>query len=117
MSAYLYEALQLNQVTAEGVENMFGVNVIGPDQGWDSHTLRIFRLGPGGYSPHHKHDWEHVNCVIKGQGRLYIGQEVFELNERDFAFIPANAMHQFENTSNEDFEFVCIVPSRQADTR
>ncbi|NOY89475.1 MAG: cupin domain-containing protein [FCB group bacterium] len=30
----------------------------------------------------------------------------------DFAFIPANVEHRFQNNFDEDFEFICIVPHR-----
>ncbi len=106
--------IRLEEMTIEGVRDMSGTNVIGPEQGWQSHTLRVFRLRPGGFSPRHSHDWEHVNYVIKGSGKLRLGNNINDLKKGSFAFVPPNVEHQFENPSDEDFEFICIVPNRDA---
>ncbi len=114
MPTFPYQSIERKIINGDGVTHMTGVNLIGPDQGWADHTLRVFRLGPDGHSPHHQHDWEHVNYVISGRGRLTIGEKVYELGPKGFAFVPPNTMHRFENPYDEDFEFICIVPNRGA---
>lgn len=109
-----YRKITLKSIKGDMVAHLTGRNVIGPDEGWENHTLRVFRLGPDGHSPHHEHDWEHINYVISGRGRLTIDGVVHELGPKDFAFVPPNAKHQFENPYDEDFEFICIVPNRGA---
>lgn len=108
------EDIKLEEVKMEGVSDTVKANVIGPPQGWEEHTLRVFRIKPGGYTPHHKHDWEHVNYIMKGKGTLTIGNETREVSEGDFAFVPPNTGHQFKNDSDDVFEFICIVPNRGA---
>ena len=112
MPAVKYSEIQLQDVTMEGVKDVLKANVIGAAQGWNENTMRVFRIKPGGYTPHHQHDWEHVNYVIKGKGRLTIADEIYELSERDFAFVPPNTKHQFRNPYDDDFEFICIIPAR-----
>jgi len=85
---------------------------IGKAEGWEGHTLRVFTIAPGGHTPRHRHDWEHVNCIMSGRGRLMIDGEEHEVMEKDFALVPPNALHQFRNPYDEDFEFICIVPNR-----
>ena len=114
MPVVKYDEVKREDVEMEGVSKTSRANVIGPEQGWKENTLRVFRLGPGGYTPHHQHDWEHVNHVIKGQGTLTIGEETISLSEKDFAYVPPNTMHQFKNPYDEDFEFICIVPDKGA---
>lgn len=114
MPVVKYGSIGFSPVVMDGVKDTTKANVIGAAEGWEDHTLRVFRLGPGGYTPRHRHDWEHVNYIIRGKGRLCIGNELHELGEGDFAFVPANSEHQFENTSDEDFEFICIVPTMGA---
>jgi len=109
-----YTDMKLHDVTMDGVKGASKANVIGPDQGWDNHTMRVFRLEPGGFTPRHQHDWEHINHVIQGRGRLRIGDTIHDLSEKDFAFVPPNTEHQFENPHSEPFEFICIVPNRGA---
>jgi len=101
-------------VKMDGVTKTTKANVIGPAEGWKRNTLRVFRIGPGGFTPHHQHDWEHVNYIIKGRGVLTISGEAIDVSQGDFAFVPPNAMHQFRNPHDEDFEFICIVPNRGA---
>jgi len=114
MPVVKYEEIRLEDVKMDGVLKASKANVIGPAQGWNENTLRVFRIGPGGYTPHHRHDYEHVNYVIKGHGTLTIGDRTFELKEKDFAFVPPNAEHQFRNNHDSDFEFICVVPQRGA---
>jgi quercetin dioxygenase-like cupin family protein len=85
---------------------------IGKNEGWDGYTLRVFKIAPGGNTPKHKHDWEHVNYIISGKGKLTIDGREHEVSQKDFAFVPPNALHQFQNPFDKDFEFICIVPNR-----
>jgi quercetin dioxygenase-like cupin family protein len=114
MPVVKYTEMQLEDVQMDGVKDASKANVVGPEQGWENHTMRVFRLKPGGFTPRHQHDWEHINHVIKGRGKLRIGDTVHDLLEKDFAFVPPNTEHQFENPYDEPFEFICIVPNRGA---
>jgi quercetin dioxygenase-like cupin family protein len=114
MPVVKYRDIKLSEVKMAGVSKAEKANVIGVPEGWPEHTLRVFRLGAGGYTPRHQHDWEHVNYVMRGKGRLRIEGQVYELTEKDFAYVPPNVEHQFENPYGEDFEFICVVPNRGA---
>ena len=108
------DQIQLQEVNMQGVLKTVKANIIGPDQGWKDYTLRVFKIGPGGYTPCHQHDWEHINFIIKGKGTLTLGSDVHEISEGDYAFVPSNIMHQFNNPHDEELEFICIVPNRGA---
>ncbi len=112
MPVIKYDRLKSAKVEMDGVKNVVKKVPIGKDEGWDNYTMRTFTIGAGGFTPSHKHDWEHVNYIIKGKGQLKIGDEVHELSAKDFAFVPPNTHHQFSNPYDEDFEFICIVPNR-----
>ena len=107
-----YDEIEANKVEMEGAENVYKKVPIGQKEGWSDYTMRTFTIGPGGHSPRHSHDWEHVNYVIQGKGRLMIDDKEQDVNERDFAFVPANIEHQYSNPYDKDFEFICIVPNR-----
>jgi len=109
-----YNEMKREHVKMDGVTNTDKANVIGLPQGWEGHTLRVFRITSGGFTPHHQHDWEHVNYIMNGKGTLTIGGETREVAQGDFAFVPPNTPHQFRNPYNEDFEFICIVPNKGA---
>jgi len=114
MPAIPHDKIVYAPVTMDGVKGASKANVIGPEQGWAGHTLRVFRIEPGGFTPRHAHDWEHINHIISGRGRLRLGDTVHEVGEKDFAFVPPNTEHQFENPYDEVFEFICIVPNKGA---
>jgi quercetin dioxygenase-like cupin family protein len=102
------------KLSSPGCQDAYKANVIGPSEGWENHTLRLFRLEKGGSTPRHQHDWAHINYITKGKGKLRIGDRVYDVAEKDYAFIPANTEHQFENPYGEEFEFICIVPNKGA---
>ena len=106
--------IEFSKVEMENVKGTTKAVVIGKDQGWRENSLRIFSISPGGHTPHHQHDWEHVNYVLKGRGQLKIGEDVHELKTGDYAFVPPNIIHQYQNNYDEDFEFICIVPEKGA---
>jgi quercetin dioxygenase-like cupin family protein len=112
MPVVKYDDIDLAQVVMEGAENVSKAIVVGDDVGWDEYVLRVFRLGPGGYTPKHRHGWEHVNYVIQGRGKLTIEGTIHNLERNDFAFVPSDQEHRFENPYDDDFEFICIVPDR-----
>lgn len=113
MPVIKYADLKLQPVLMDGVRDASKAVPIDANL-WPDHVVRVFRLKPGGFTPKHSHDWEHVNYIIKGRGKLTIDGEANELSAGDFAFVPPNANHQFENPFDEEFEFICIVPERGA---
>jgi len=107
-----HNKIEETEVVMDGVSGVTKKVPIGKKEGWDSYTLRVFKIAPGGQTPKHRHDWEHVNHVISGKGILMIDGVDYEIGEKDYAFVPPNTEHQFSNPYDDDFEFICIVPNR-----
>lgn len=84
--------------------------LVGPDEGWSDHVMRVLELGPHGYSPRHSHPWFHVNYIIEGTGTLEIDGVIQTVSAGSYAFVPGNALHQFKNATDQVFRFLCIVP-------
>jgi len=99
-------------VAMDGVKGVTKKVPIGKAEGWQDHTLRVFKIAPGGNTPKHNHDWEHVNYIMSGKGKLMIDGREHIVEERDFALVPPGSEHQFTNPFDADFEFICIVPNR-----
>ena len=99
-----------NPVNMEGAKSVNIQILIGPDDGSKNIVMRKFRIMPGGHTPHHTHDFEHVIKAEKGKGVLVgpDGKE-HELHEGMSAFAPSNVLHQFKNPYDEPFEFLCIM--------
>jgi len=74
-------------------------------------SFRVFTIEPGGHTPFHQHDFEHMNYVISGAGALVGQNRAFELKEGDFALILPGEQHQFRNSSqNQNLIIICAVP-------
>jgi quercetin dioxygenase-like cupin family protein len=84
--------------------------LISPNEGWEGYVMRIFEVAPGGFTPRHNHPWPHINYIIRGKATLHLNGEENALSPGSYAYVPAGALHQFRNTGDEPFEFICIVP-------
>jgi quercetin dioxygenase-like cupin family protein len=83
------------------------------NDGAPNFEMRKFRIGPGGSIPKHYHpDIEHEQYVLKGRYKLGIGDRVLEVKKGDSIFIPSGTVHWYENTTEGDAEFLCIVPKK-----
>lgn len=98
------------KVNAPDAVNAFRKTLIGPQEGWQGWVMRLFSLKDGGKSPCHTHPWPHINYILSGQGVLSVDGKENPLSKGSIAYVPAGSIHQFYNTSNEDFNFICIVP-------
>lgn len=74
-------------------------------------SFRVFTIEPGGHTPFHQHEFEHMNYVINGEGILVAEDREHELREGDFALILPGEQHQFKNCSqDQDLVIICAVP-------
>jgi quercetin dioxygenase-like cupin family protein len=97
-------------IDSPDVKNAAMKVLIGQEQGWADHVMRVIELEPDGYSPKHTHSWPHINFMIEGSGVLMIEGQDYPVKQGSYAFVPANANHQFKNTGSSAFRFICIVP-------
>ncbi len=83
----------------------------GPAEGARNFHMRHFEVEPGGYTPHHQHDYEHEILVLRGAGlaRSEQGERTFRAG--DVIWVPPNERHQFMNTGSEPLEFICLIPA------
>lgn len=84
--------------------------LVGPNEGWDSHVMRVFEVEAGGYTPKHQHDWPHINYILEGEGTLLIEGELQTIKAGHYAYIPSNTLHQFKASEHSGIKFICMVP-------
>ena len=84
--------------------------LIGPEQGWSDHVMRMFTLGSGGYAPRHEHPWPHIIYVVEGAGNLFMDGTDYPLTPGSVAYVPADVNHQLSHAGSDEFVFLCIVP-------
>ena len=63
--------------------------------------------------PRHTNTVEHEQYVLRGEATVTIGDEAHQVKAGDVLFIPEGAIHSYENTGDEPFEFLCIVPNKE----
>ena len=105
------------EVSMEGAKDVRIKILVGPRDGSENIILRNFIIAPGGNTPYHRHNYEHLVKVEKNKGIAVDkdGKE-FEVSEGNSIYVVPDEMHQFRNPFNEDFEFLCIIPNPQKQT-
>jgi len=69
----------------------------------------IVEVAPHGGPPLHvHHKQEETIHVLKGRFKVQIGDEIFYLNEGDFAYLPSKVPHAFLNLTNEGAEIIVV---------
>ncbi len=100
-------------VTMEGASGAAMRMLIGPADGAGNFHMRQFEVAPGGFTPHHSHDYEHEILVLAGRGTAWSEQGERPFQAGDVIFVPANERHQFRNTGGDPLKFICLIPAPQ----
>lgn len=95
----------------EMVKNVTARVMIGKEDGAKKFCMRVFEMGRDGYSPKHTHDWEHEVFVHGGNGEVLIEDKWYPVSAGSAIFVPPSIEHQFRNTSEKKFIFICLIPS------
>ena len=103
-------------VDENGANNVSKKILIGPEDGSKSIIMRYFSVLPGGNTPYHDHDFEHVVRVEKGRGLVVdsSGNEI-PISSGHSVFIAGGEKHQFRNPNEEPFEFLCTILNLEKD--
>jgi quercetin dioxygenase-like cupin family protein len=89
------------------------IQVLISSQEGPNFALRKFSMQRGGGMPRHTNTVEHEQYVLRGEATITIGDETHHVKTGDVVFIPAGAVHSYENISEEPFEFLCIIPNQE----
>jgi quercetin dioxygenase-like cupin family protein len=91
-------------------KNAFMKVLVSEKEGWEDYVMRVVEVEKEGYTPKHQHPWPHINYVIQGQGEIMIDGVLNPVEAGSYAFVPADTLHQYKNTGDDVFKFICIVP-------
>ncbi len=100
------------KVDMDGAKNTYKQVPISIYNGSPTFSLRVFTVEPNGYTPFHKHNYEHLNYIIDGYGVLVNenGDEQ-EVKKGNFAIVMPNEKHQYKNKSiDKPLIMICGVP-------
>jgi quercetin dioxygenase-like cupin family protein len=101
----------VKEVEMEGCRGVKRQLLIGSRDGSPNFSFRVFHVEPGGHTPYHVHESEHVNYIIRGQGSLNDENgKKHPFRQGDFCLVFPHEKHQFLNTSDsEELIFICAV--------
>ncbi len=74
------------------------------------YNMRMIEVEPGGYTPLHRHPYEHENYVLEGQGESVIDGVVQPISPGDVILVPPDALHQYRNAGHNLLRFLCSIP-------
>jgi len=76
----------------------------------DLHFItRYFEVQPGGYSSLERHEHPHAVVIVRGRGRVILGDSVFEIRPLDCVYVAPGDFHQFHASGDEPLGFLCVV--------
>jgi quercetin dioxygenase-like cupin family protein len=78
--------------------------------GASNFAMRVFEVELGGFTPLHKHPWEHEVFILDGTGQLFDGEQTTIFKTGDVVFVPPNERHQFKNDGKTLLRFICLIP-------
>ena len=115
----LIDALQEDKTVvqtpeAEGVELQW---LLDDQRGTPGFAMRRFTLAPGGYTPLHRHEWEHEVYILSGEGLLVLENDEHPLEPDSACLVAPGEKHQFRCVGDEPFVFLCMVPNGPATQR
>jgi pyrroloquinoline quinone (PQQ) biosynthesis protein C/quercetin dioxygenase-like cupin family protein len=97
--------LYSNKVEPLNIE--FSVNRV--DFGAEVFDVRRVSIAPHRNTEHHRHAHESLLTVVKGQGRVLVGDFTVDVGPGDTVFVPRWAMHQTQNTTDETMELLAVT--------
>ena len=99
-------------VTMEDARGITKQVPLSRNDGAPTFSFRVFTLEPGGFTPYHRHDSEHLNYIIEGEGALVTESgEERPLRAGDFVLVLPQEKHRYRNRSAESaFVMICAVP-------
>ena len=106
------DRIQKVKVKMEGAKDAWKQIPISKNDGSPIFSFRVFTVEPNGYTPYHKHPYEHLNYIIEGHGTLVTENgEEREVKKGDFALVLPDEKHQYRNKSaREPLIMICAVP-------
>ena len=109
---YSWDGVEVEAYDADGAVGGSRQVVIGKRDGAVNFAVRYYEIAPGGRTSFDRHEHDHGVYVLSGSARALTGCDVYEIGPGDILYIPPNEQHQFENTGDDPFSFLCAVPPR-----
>jgi quercetin dioxygenase-like cupin family protein len=83
--------------------------LIGENEGSKDFIIRYFELEPGKSSNLEHHEHVHGVVIACGKGKVQLNDKFYDLGPMDSVFVSPNDTHQFTNTGDGIFGFICVI--------
>jgi len=108
-----YKEVKAEAVDFEDVKDVKVRWLISDKDNAPNFAMRLFEVGPGGYSPLHTHSWEHEVFILEGEGVATDGEKDFKIKSGTVVYVAPEEKHQFKNTGSETLKFLCLIPVKK----
>jgi quercetin dioxygenase-like cupin family protein len=108
-----YSEVELEEPSEQGLKDVKVRWLISKKDGADNFAMRLFEIKPDGFTPLHRHDWEHEVFILEGTGVTKSKKSNNPFKPGDIFFVPSMEWHQFVNTGREILKFLCLIPYKK----
>jgi quercetin dioxygenase-like cupin family protein len=109
-----YTDIPLEEVNMDGAKGAHIRWLISEKDGAPNFATRMFEVEPGGFTPYHKHEWEHENYIVSGTGVLVTEEGEKPFKPGDIIYVPPQFKHSYKNTGEDVLKFLCMIPNPEA---
>ena len=88
------------------------ISVLTPSEDEDFIVRKIL-LKQDGSMPNHTNLIQHQQYVLDGEAKVVVGDEVYRAKKGDFIYIPAGVNHCYEACYDSDYEFLCMINTKE----
>jgi quercetin dioxygenase-like cupin family protein len=108
--------INIDEIPKDGINSVYmqGVSIrylVVEEFGAPNFEMRYFELQKGAMTSLDQHPYEHEVYVLKGKGKMLIGDEEHELRSGDAVLIEPNEIHRLFQSGEQPFGFLCVVPN------
>jgi quercetin dioxygenase-like cupin family protein len=108
--------INIDEIPSSGINRIYmkGVSIrylVVEEFGAPNFEMRYFELQKGGKSSLDEHPHEHEVFILKGKGKMLIGDKEYSLRPNDAVLVEPNEKHRFFQEGDEPFGFICVVPN------
>lgn len=86
--------------------------IIGGKEGSQNFHVRYFSIKPRCSSRLERHAHEHGVVIVRGKGRVQVNDRFYDVGPMDVVYVAGNDLHQFTNTGEDPFVFICMSTPR-----
>ncbi len=108
--------INIDEIPSSGINRIYmkGVSIrylVVEEFGAPNFEMRYFELQKGGKTSLDEHPHEHEVFILKGKGKMLIGDKEYSLRPNDVVLVEPNEKHRFFHEGDEPFGFICVVPN------